>query len=551
MSAPKRKLDQENRIFQARWETDYLFTEFKGKPMCLVCLETKSAMKYFKSPLEHHAQGKFEKYTGATRAAIVADLKGKIHRQQSLFTKTTTTQESALKASYIVTLELAKAKKPLSNGEMVKRCAIEMAKSFRDDNMDKNFETVSLSCRTVTRRIFDIQNHVEEKLKEVMNDCKYFSLVLDESTDVTAVSQLLIFTRTIDSSFEVHKELLKLVSLHETTKGMDIFSAVKMVVNEHVGFGKLSAAVTDGAPSMQERHTGFDGVIHQNGVDCLVLGNRALNHRNFVAFLEEVNAAYGDLQMHTDIRWTSHGKCLERFFALRTELPCVFGGLSLLSYECVLPQTPGYSFSVRHGLSYRYHLTFKSSQHTAAEQMPNCVRPVCAHECFLAQTGTVLRRFLPSYKEMYRGVPECEKIFPKYRADIETLLQQFNDRYQDFHTMQPRVALFTAPLSAAVGEQPMELQLELLRQMRRDFILETAIESHFPLCRDFSLSIASMFGSTCTCESSFSTMKHIKSKERNRLTDETLFQLMQIGSTKIDIDIQNFVQQQARPQVSH
>lgn len=62
-----------------------------------------------------------------------------------------------------------------------------MAKAFGDDNMAKNFETVSLSRRTVTQRICDILNHVEEKLKQVMHDCKYFSLALDESTDVMDV----------------------------------------------------------------------------------------------------------------------------------------------------------------------------------------------------------------------------------------------------------------------------------------------------------------------------------------------------------------------------
>ncbi len=50
-------------------------------------------------------------------------------------------------------------------------------------------------------------------------------------------------------------------------------------------------------------------------------GNRALSHRKFTAFLDEVSAAYGDLLMHTDIRWMSRGKCLERFFALRNEIP--------------------------------------------------------------------------------------------------------------------------------------------------------------------------------------------------------------------------------------
>lgn len=45
-------------------------------------------------------------------------------------------------------------------------------------------------------------------------------------------------------------------------------------------------------------------------------GNRSLSHRRFLALLDEVDAAYGDLQMHTDIRWMSRGKCLERFFEI-------------------------------------------------------------------------------------------------------------------------------------------------------------------------------------------------------------------------------------------
>lgn len=74
-------------------------------------------------------------------------------------------------------------------------------------------------------RIFDIHDHVEGKLKQVMQDCKCFSLPLDESTDVMDVSQLLIFTRTVDSVFEVHEDLFKMMSLHD----IDIQS----IVNQH------------------------------------------------------------------------------------------------------------------------------------------------------------------------------------------------------------------------------------------------------------------------------------------------------------------------------
>ena len=258
---------------------DYLFAEFKGKAMCLVCLHTCQVMKdynlsrHYSSSAGH--KDKYSKYTGDARAAIVADLKSKVKSQQSLFAKVTTVQESSLNASYAVSLELAKSKKPLSDGETVKKCAIVMAKSFGNDAMVKNFETVSLSRRTVTRRIFDIQNHVEEKLKKVMDECSYYSLALDESTDVTDVSQLLIYARAINSSFEVHEELLKLASLHDTTKGVDIFNAVQTAVQGYGGFDKLSAVVTDGAPAMKGKHTGFAGA---SKAEWCAVSNPALHY---------------------------------------------------------------------------------------------------------------------------------------------------------------------------------------------------------------------------------------------------------------------------------
>ncbi|KAK7134501.1 hypothetical protein R3I93_017809 [Phoxinus phoxinus] len=487
---------------------------------------------------------------------------------------------------------------------MVKKCAIEMAKSFGDEDMAKNFETVSLSRCTVTRRIFDIHNHVDGKLKQVMHDCKYFSLALDESTDVMDVSQLLIFTRTIDSSFVVHEELLKLVSLHNTTKGTDIFNAVNSAVNEYCGgFDKLSAAVTDGAPAMQGKHNGFAGLLQQSGVDCPILhciihqealcaktlnfshvmdlvtkvtnlirgGNRSLSHRRFVAFLDEVSAAYGDLQMHTEIRWMSRGKCLERFFALRTELP-------VFLEDSVRGDTSAYIRKLRDTeflcdmafltdvTSHLNHLNTKlqGRGQTVSDLYAHMNAFRCKLELFKEGFSSNRQNFahFPACEEMRRDVPECENIFHKYRADIETLQQQFKCRFHDFHAMQPRIALFTDPLSATVSEQPSELQLELCeiqsdpffqakRSERGVSFWRLLPESRFPLLRDFALSMASMFGSTYICESNFSTMKHIKSKKRNRISDDVLFQLMRIGCTNIDIDIQSIVRQQERPQVSH
>ncbi|KAJ1107684.1 hypothetical protein NDU88_005073 [Pleurodeles waltl] len=47
---------------------------------------------------------------------------------------------------------------------------------------------------------------------------------------------------------------------------------------------------------------------------------KALNHRLFKAMLQDSEAEYTDLLMHTEVRWLSKGKALERFIALLPEI---------------------------------------------------------------------------------------------------------------------------------------------------------------------------------------------------------------------------------------
>jgi len=60
-------------------------------------------------------------------------------------------------------------------------------------------------------------------------------------------------------------------------------------------------------------------------------------------------------------------------------------------------------------------------------------------------------------------------------------------------------------------------------------VLETAASSwklvnkhRFPELKDFALKMHSMFENTYVCESTFYTIKQVKSKNRNRMADETL-----------------------------
>ena len=47
---------------------------------------------------------------------------------------------------------------------------------------------------------------------------------------------------------------------------------------------------------------------------------RALNHRQFVALLEEQDNEHVDIKYHTAIRWHSLGKVLKRFGDLKAEI---------------------------------------------------------------------------------------------------------------------------------------------------------------------------------------------------------------------------------------
>jgi hypothetical protein len=117
----------------------------------------------------------------------------------------------------------------------VKKCAVEMAKTFVDSSMAEKFETVSLSHQTVERRVAHMDEHVGSRLCNVTEKSVYFSLSLDGSADQTDVNQVLIFVRAIQSDFSVHEELLNLVSLDGTTKGSDIFEAVHNCVDKYGG----------------------------------------------------------------------------------------------------------------------------------------------------------------------------------------------------------------------------------------------------------------------------------------------------------------------------
>ena len=214
------------------------------------------------------------------------------------------------------------------------------------------FNTVSLSASTITRRIKEIGGNVYAQLLQKTKEYEFFSLALDESTDVQDTAQLLIFIRGVNANFEMCEELAALQSLKGTTTGEVIFGKVCQTMKElDLDWSKLASITTDGAPSMVGMYRGLTGrmnremeerglpsllqvhcLIHQQALCCKVLTwdsvmkvvvscinfirAKGLKHRQFQEFLSELASAHGDVLYYTEVQWLSRGRVLRRFYEL-------------------------------------------------------------------------------------------------------------------------------------------------------------------------------------------------------------------------------------------
>lgn len=108
----KRKIDTECRVFNKTWTAKYLFTEVKGKAVCLVCGVQVAVLKDYNLN-RHYVTKHEEKYKNLSdqeRAKESDALLAKLQNQQGLFTKLCTSRDAAVKTSYVISHKIARKK---------------------------------------------------------------------------------------------------------------------------------------------------------------------------------------------------------------------------------------------------------------------------------------------------------------------------------------------------------------------------------------------------------------------------------------------------------
>ena len=110
---------------------------------------------------------------------------------------------NAVRASYIVAYKVAQAEKPHTIVEqLLLLCAKKMVRLVVGDDAARKLDNIPMSNDTVLRRIKEITQNIKEQVVNEIKKSPYFAIQLDESTDVSQYSQLLVFVRYVhDENF--------------------------------------------------------------------------------------------------------------------------------------------------------------------------------------------------------------------------------------------------------------------------------------------------------------------------------------------------------------
>ena len=108
------------------------------------------------------------------------------------------TNNAFVHASFAIALHVAKAKKAHMIGEtLLKPCILESVKLMLGEKASQTMKQISLSNDTIKSRIHDMSENIKSKVISKINSSPVFALQLDETTDVSNLSQLLVYIKYV------------------------------------------------------------------------------------------------------------------------------------------------------------------------------------------------------------------------------------------------------------------------------------------------------------------------------------------------------------------
>ncbi|KAF2355415.1 hypothetical protein FHG87_013828 [Trinorchestia longiramus] len=258
-----------------------------------------------------------------------------------------------LTALYEVAYLIAKQGKPLTIGEtLVKPAVLKMANIMLGEETEVKLSQIPLSNGTISDRIEDMSKDIlAQVFADLISKPAKSSLQLDETTDVSNLSQLAILVRYVKDDV-LNEDFLFCMPLTTTTKAAEVKKRVDNFFKDNIlSWDMVSAVCSDRVPVTLGRKSGFGAVVkadaphiivthcilHRHAlatktlppklaevlkiVDCVnYMQSSALRHRIFSGLCKEMGSEFEVLLYHSNIQWLSRGQVLNRVFAMRVEL---------------------------------------------------------------------------------------------------------------------------------------------------------------------------------------------------------------------------------------
>ncbi|KAH0819600.1 hypothetical protein GEV33_003191 [Tenebrio molitor] len=323
------------------------------KPQCVLCNAVLSAESMKPSKLKRHLETKHSEHVTKDLDFFKRCETRLKHQKLDATGNFQQQRQTVVQASYEIALQVAKNKKPHTIAEtLIKPCLLKSVKLILGEASEMKMRHVSLSNNTIQRRILDMSADVLEQILSEIRASPVFSFQLDESTDVSSCSQLLVFVKYIHLE-DIKEEFLFCRALKTSTKSEDVMVMIRSFFEtKELQWENLCGVCTDGAPAMLGSRSGFQKkvkdlapqakgshcMIHrfalatktlpkllQEVLDSLIkivnyIKSSALNTRLFKEFCKDMNSDHEALLFYTAVRWLSKGNVVERVFELKDEL---------------------------------------------------------------------------------------------------------------------------------------------------------------------------------------------------------------------------------------
>jgi zinc finger BED domain-containing protein 5/7/8/9 len=560
-----------------QYDKDFLkygFVENDKKPQCVICGDVLANESMKPNKLQRHL---------ATRHAPLKDKplefferkKNALSAQKRLV-RPPPANEKATIASMQLAYQVGRRGKPFTIVEdLVFPAMKDVVTTMIGEDAANQLDKIPRSNNTMQRRTCDIAGDLLDQLVEKLKLSPYFAIQLDESTDCANIAQLLCMVRYIDGD-SLKDDMLFCRPLEGRTTAECLYAVFKATVqNLEVDWEKCIGVCSDGARAMTGKHSGFvkrllehapnakwtHCFIHRQALAAKSMGielkaamdtcvkavnfikSRATNSRLFALLCDEVGAEHRQLLLHTEVRWLSRGRVLQRLFSLRNEihlfltekneqlasyfadpqflmkvayLADIFGQINILNRSLQTPSMTAITANEKVlAFKKKLELWAKKCEQGNTEHFEELTE-------FLSREGSV--------KENNDLMILIVSHLGQLRSDFEDYVPEANSCYLKDHAWinNPFIVDTSDMPSVLTAKETTELIelscAETLKAMLAAGCVPfwTAAKAEYPLLYDKAIRQLVQFATSYLCESGFSILVALKSKFRNRLLASSL-----------------------------